>query len=178
MQSPITVSPLERFLEQPNIEASPAWEFIDGRSQQKPMPTLFHSRLQRNLVNAINAQTEKYEAIQELRCVVPPFSPVPDVVVIAVEQLPTTDGPFPGAPDWLIEILSPDQSTLELQKKILHFMSAGTQLAWLIDIQRQQIWVWQDQDLPLIYAGNERLPTLDGIEPITVTAVIEMTRNT
>ncbi|MEM6599655.1 MAG: Uma2 family endonuclease, partial [Cyanobacteria bacterium P01_C01_bin.69] len=76
------------------------------------------------------------------------------------------------------EILSPDQSTLELQKKILHFMSVGTQLAWLIDIQRQQIWVWQDQDLPLIYAGNERLPTLDGIEPITVTAVIEMTRNT
>ncbi len=82
MQSPIVTSSLEAFLQQPNIEASPAWEFINGHSQQKPMPTLFHSRLQRNLVNAINNQTKAYEAIQELRCIVPPLSPVPDIAVV------------------------------------------------------------------------------------------------
>ncbi|MEL6261174.1 MAG: Uma2 family endonuclease, partial [Cyanobacteria bacterium J06626_6] len=54
MQSPITVDSLARFLKRPNIEGSPAWEFIDGQPQQKAMPTLFHSRLQRNLVNNIN----------------------------------------------------------------------------------------------------------------------------
>lgn len=46
--------PLIEFLSQPNIEASPAWELINGEARQKPMPTLFHSRLQRNLVNYIN----------------------------------------------------------------------------------------------------------------------------
>jgi hypothetical protein len=124
MQFSTVTSPLKAFLQQPNIEASPAWEFIDGRfpwkaspSQQKPMPTLFHSRLQRNLVNAINQQTDAYEAIQELRCIVPPLSPVPDIAVVALSRLPENDGPFQGAPDWLIEIRSPDQSTLELQKK-------------------------------------------------------------
>ncbi len=66
MQSPTITNSLEAFLQQPNIEASPAWEFINGHQKQKPMPTLFHSRLQRNLVNAINNQTETYEAIQEL----------------------------------------------------------------------------------------------------------------
>lgn len=177
MQSPTVISPLERFLNQPNIEESPAWEFLDGQVQQKPMPTLFHSRLQRNLVNTINRQTKKYEAIQDLRCVVPPFSPVPDIAVVAVDRLPTTDGPFVGAPNWLIEIRSPDQSTLELQKKILHFMSTGSELAWLIDTQRQQIWVWQDQELPLIYAKDEMLPVLKEIEPVTVTAVMGMTQN-
>ncbi len=45
------------------------------------MPTLFHSRLQRNLVNAINKQTKTYEAIQELRCIVPPLSLVPGIAI-------------------------------------------------------------------------------------------------
>ncbi|NES42527.1 MAG: Uma2 family endonuclease, partial [Moorea sp. SIO2C4] len=53
---------LREFLTQPNIEASPAWELIDGRAVQKPMPTLFHSRLQRNLVNYINDRTNGFEA--------------------------------------------------------------------------------------------------------------------
>jgi hypothetical protein len=49
MQSPPhtnTLNHLETFLQQPNIENSPAWEFIQGKAQQKPMSTLFHSRLQ------------------------------------------------------------------------------------------------------------------------------------
>ena len=63
METIAIASPLETFLQQPNIETSPAWEFIHGQPQQKPMPTLFHSRLQRNLVNTINSQTQAYEAI-------------------------------------------------------------------------------------------------------------------
>ena len=176
MQSPTVISPLEVFLQKPDIEASPAWEFIDDHPQQKPMPTLFHSRLQRNLVNAINQQTASYEAIQELRCIVPPLSPVPDIAIVKIARLPEEDGPFQGAPDWLIEIRSPDQSTLSLQKKILHCMANGTQIAWLIDIQRQLIWVWQGQDLPTIYAKNEVLPALGNLTSFTVSGVIAMTR--
>lgn len=86
MQSPILTNPLDAFLRQPDIEASPAWEFIHGHALQKPMPTLFHSRLQRNLVNAINQQTTAYEAIQELRCIVPPMSPVPDIAVVKSDR--------------------------------------------------------------------------------------------
>lgn len=176
MQSPTALHRLDDFLQQPNIEASPAWEFIHGQAKQKPMPTLFHSRLQRNLVNTINYQTNAYEAIQELRCIVPPLSPVPDIAVVKSDRLSDEDGPLQGAPDWLIEIRSPDQSTLDLQNKILHCLSNGTQLAWLIDIQRQQIWVWQHQELPLIYAGTDQLPTLADIADLTVETVIAMTQ--
>ncbi|MGF1522539.1 MAG: Uma2 family endonuclease [Leptolyngbyaceae cyanobacterium] len=176
MQSPATLTTLETFLAQPNIEASPAWELIDGEAQQKPMPTLFHSRLQRNLVNAINQQTDAYEAIQELCCLVPPFSPVPDIVVVGSDRLADEDGPLQGPPDWMIEILSPEQSTLSLQNKILHCLINGTQLAWLIDIQRQRIWVWQGQELPVIYAATEQLPTLGNIRELTVNFVMAMTQ--
>ena len=139
MQSPVATDRLEAFLNQPNIEASPAWEFIYGRAQQKPLPTLFHSRFQRNLVNAINRETDAYEAIQELRCIIPPLSPVPDIAIVSRDRLSEEDGPLQGPPDWLIEIRSPDQSTLDLQNKILHCLTSGSQLAWLIDIQRQQV---------------------------------------
>ncbi|HIK45191.1 MAG TPA: hypothetical protein IGR64_09930 [Leptolyngbyaceae cyanobacterium M65_K2018_010] len=43
MRSPTTITPLQAFLRQPNIEGSPAWEFVNGRAQQQPMPTLFHA---------------------------------------------------------------------------------------------------------------------------------------
>jgi Uma2 family endonuclease len=176
MRPPFTTSQLEAFLSQPDIEASPAWELINGRAQQKPMPTLFHSRLQRNLVNAINARTADFEAIQELRCIVPPLSPVPDIVVVANHRLPDGDQPLQGAPDWLIEIRSTNQSTLDLQNKILHCLANGSQLAWLIDLQQQRVWVWQGPELPIIYRDEEMLPTLAGIPAFAVAAVMEMAR--
>jgi len=82
----VATTPLTEFLSQSNIEASPAWELINGQARQKPIPTLFHSRLQRNLVNYVNNNTEQFEAVQELRCIVPPYSPVPDISVIACDR--------------------------------------------------------------------------------------------
>jgi Uma2 family endonuclease len=174
--SPVTTTPLSEFLAKPNIDASPAWELMDGRSIQKPMPTLFHSRLQRNLVNYINRYTDRFEAVQELRCLIPPYSPVPDIAIIAIARLPDTDGPFDGAPDWLIEIRSPDQSTLDLQNKILHCLNNGTQLAWLLDSSSQRVWVWQHDNLPMICSGADVLPSLGNIPPLTVDAVMAMTQ--
>ena len=172
----VAITPLAEFLSQSNIEASPAWELIKGEVRQKPMPTLFHSRLQRNLVNYVNRHTEQFEAVQELRCIVPPYSPVPDISVIACDRLKDEDGPLQGAPNWLIEIRSPDQSTLDLQNKILHCLSKGTQLAWLIDITRQQIWVWLADELPLVLSAENILPTLGELPELTVNAVMAMTR--
>ena len=172
----VTTISLTDFLVQPNIDGSPAWELLNGQAIQKPMPTLFHSRLQRNLVNFINHSPDAYEAIQELRCLVPPLSPVPDIAVVAVARLSEEDGPLEGAPDWLIEIRSPDQSTLTLQTKILHCLSNGTQLAWLIDIDHQQVWVWQGDNLPTIFSSEMSLPMLGDLPELTVDGAIAMTR--
>lgn len=172
----VTKISLAEFLTQSHIESSPAWELIDGITVQKPMPTLFHSRLQRNLVNYINERTQQFEAIQELRCIIPPHSFVPDIVIIATNRLADQDGPFQGTPDWLIEIRSPDQSTLDLQNKILHCLTNGTQLAWLIDITRQQIWVWSGDDLPIICASQDILPDCGILLQLTVDDVMLMTQ--
>ncbi|MEG4009791.1 Uma2 family endonuclease [Microcoleus sp. Pol11C1] len=172
----IATHSLEEFLAQQNIESSPAWELIAGRAIQKTMPTLFHSRLHNKLVNYINDRTERFEAVPELRCLIPPHSPVPDIAIVACDRLPDEDWPFEGAPDWLIEIRSPNQSTLDLQNKILLCLSNGTQLAWLIDLSRQQVWVWQGDNLPLVCSGADILPTVSIVPELTVDAVMAMTR--
>ena len=173
----VATAPLAEFLSQPNIEASPAWELVNGRALQKPMPTLFHSRLQRHLVNYIDRYLEGYEAVQELRCIVPPISPVPDISVVASSRLPEEDGPLEGAPDWLIEIRSPDQNTLNLQNKILHCLGNGTKLAWLIDMTREQVWVWEGDNLPRICSRDDGLPYLGEIPSLTVKRVMAMRRS-
>ncbi len=78
------IATLAEFLDRSDIEASPAWEFFDGRAVRKSMPSLFHSRLQRNLVNSINDNSEQLKSVQKCRCLVPPYSPVPDIVIVAI----------------------------------------------------------------------------------------------
>jgi Uma2 family endonuclease len=104
------------------------------------------------------------------------MSPVPDIAVVKSACLSNEDGPLQGSPDWLIEIRSPDQSTLDIQQKILHCLSNDTKLAWLIDLQKKQIWVWENQELPLIYADNDILPSLGNILELTVANVMAMTQ--
>ena len=40
---------LESFLKQSYVDESPAWEYVDGEIPQKPMPQIYHSRLQLKL---------------------------------------------------------------------------------------------------------------------------------
>jgi Uma2 family endonuclease len=44
---------VEEFLKRPEIEASPAWEYVGGVAIQKPMPKTRHSILQKRLLTEI-----------------------------------------------------------------------------------------------------------------------------
>ncbi|WP_431193359.1 Uma2 family endonuclease [Trichocoleus desertorum] len=46
------------------------------------------------------------------------------------------------APDWTIEILSPDQSQTRVTKNILHCLKHGAQMGWLIDPDEQTVFVY------------------------------------
>lgn len=100
---------LHDFLRLPNIEESPAWEFVDGQANQKPMPAAHHSILQKRLTAAIEQIDLPYEAFPELRCTPSSTSVVPDIIVIHQDRVPSGNTPVEDAPNWLIEILSPDQ---------------------------------------------------------------------
>ncbi|TYQ30758.1 MULTISPECIES: Uma2 family endonuclease [unclassified Pseudanabaena] len=159
---------LDDFSQLPNIEESPAWEFLNGRVLQKPMPTFYHSLLQKYLVRAIDNTNSEYEAFPELRCVLSKNSIVPDVTIIHKSRIPLDNSAIQGAPDWLIEILSTDQSTTKLIAKIQDCLTEGAKLGWLIDSQEEVIMIFLP-DRPLqIVSGNDQLTCLDGLTlPLT-----------
>lgn len=158
---------LEAFLEIP--ETKPASEYIDGVIYQKPMPQGEHSTLQGELVSTINQQGKSKKlayAFPELRCTFGGRSIVPDVTVFSWERIPKTPegkivNKFEIHPDWIIEILSPEQSANKVIKKILFCLKKGTKLGWLLDPEDESIMIFQPNQLPEILSDLEILPVLE-----------------
>jgi len=66
---------------------------------------------------------------------------------------------FSIAPDWTIEILSPDQSQTKVTKNILHCLKYGTQMGWLIDPEEESVFVYlPDQPTAFYDQPEAQLP--------------------
>jgi Uma2 family endonuclease len=134
VQTPSKTLTLVEFLQLP--ETKPASEYIDGQIIQKPMPQGNHSAIQGELVSAINRVVKAQHiarAFPELRCTFGDHSTVPDIVVFVWSRIPRDEkgevaNTFHVAPDWRIEILSPDQSQTKLTKNILHCLRHGSHM--------------------------------------------------
>ncbi|MEO0489614.1 MAG: Uma2 family endonuclease [Cyanobacteria bacterium J06659_2] len=171
----MTVAPpqsmtLQAFLQLPYIEESPAWEYGNSKISQKPMGGSKHSLLQKKLVAAIDALESAYEAFPELRCTFGGRSIVPDIVVAASDQIPVDEdgeissGGIKFAPDWVIEILSPNQSQTRVTGNILHCLEHGTRLGWLLDPQEKSVFCYQPNRLPTLLSGASLLPCLPDVD--------------
>jgi Uma2 family endonuclease len=189
VQTPAQTLALEEFLKLP--ETKPASEYIDGRVIQKPMPQGEHSAIQTELPPAINLVVKPKQiarAFTELRCTYPAGSRnsvyggrsiVPDVSVFTWSRIPRKENGgvanvFSTAPDWTIEILSPDQSQTKVTKNILHCLKYGTQMGWLIDPEEQSVFVYlpdqatafydePDTQLPVPQFAREFNLTVEGL---------------
>jgi Uma2 family endonuclease len=156
---------LAEFLTLP--ETKPASEYIDGQIIQKPMPQGKHSRIQGKFVSAINTIAEQQKiasAFPELRCTFGGRSIVPDITVFIWDRIPCDENGeianvFPLAPDWTIEILSPDQSHTKVTKNILHCLKYGTQIGWLIDPAEKTVFVYRPkQEVEVFDESDSLLP--------------------
>jgi Uma2 family endonuclease len=168
------IATLAEFLDRPDLDDSPAWEYLDGRAVQKNTPKFRHSLLQKRLIRAIDAVGDRDTAMPELRCTFGDRSIVPDVAVVAWERVVLTDDGEPidqflAAPDWMIEILSPEQSTTRVLDKLLHSLQFGSQLAWLVDPQDRSVLTLLPDRSPLIGRRADPLLCLPDL-PLTLTA--------
>jgi Uma2 family endonuclease len=161
---------LEDFLKLP--ETKPASEYIDDLIIQKTMPKARHSRLQAKLTSTINEVTESKQiayAFPELRCTFGNRSTVPDIAVLLWEHIEFDANGEPIdnvviAPDWTIEILSPDRRANRVTGNILHSLTNACQLGWLIDPDDRSILVFRSQQQPELLTEENILPVLTGVE--------------
>ena len=159
--------PIEEFLALP--ETKPASEYIDGQIYQKQMPQFQHSTFQIEIATAINliGKPQKLAfAFPELRCNFGNVSIVPDIAVMRWANIPflpnkRVANQVPVAPDWIIEILSPDQSPLRVMNKISSAITNGSELGWLISPAQDFIMVYEGDRFPEKMSGKDILPALD-----------------
>ena len=151
----IPIITLDRFLRQP--ETKPASEFIDGYIYQRPMPQGQHSRLQWKLCNRVNVVTEDAQialALPELRFTFGDRSIVPDVAVFRWERLPINvegeiENVFSIYPDWVIEILSPEQAPMRVISNILYCLKHGSEMGWLLFPKERSLLIFQRDRQPI-----------------------------
>lgn len=159
LSKPLT---LDEFLQLP--ETKPASEYIGGKIIQKPIPQGEHSIIQGEFVTTANTALKPQKiarAFPELRCTFGDRAIVPDISVFVWARIPRQENGrvanrFAIAPDWAIEILSPEQSSTQVIKKLLHCLQHGTEMGWLIDPEEQAVLVFRAQQPPALFDEPEQ----------------------
>ena len=65
----------------------------------------------------------------------------PDISVICDREKLTEEG-CKGAPDWIIEIVSPTSRPMDYNKKLFKYRMAGVREYWILDYERNLIMVY------------------------------------
>lgn len=180
VQTPAKPFTLEDFLELP--ESKPASEFIAGQIIQKPMPQGKHSTIQRDLLTAINTVLKPNKiawVYSELHCTFGGRSAVPDIsIFIWARILRDVHGKvmntFAIAPNWTIEILSPDQSQTKVVRNILHCLDHGTEMGWLINPDEETMFVYfADRTIAIFDQPDQqlRVPTFAAAVNLTISQI-------
>lgn len=124
-------------------------ELIDGELYMMAAPTATHQRLVMALSNSIFNHIQGNAGDCE---VFPsPFAVFlnddrdlylePDISVICDKGKITDEG-CKGAPDWIIEIVSPASRPMDYNKKLFKYRIAGVREYWIVDPMKQQITVY------------------------------------
>ena len=71
------------------------------------------------------------------------------------------DGYWPGAPDLVAEVVSPNDSYSEVEEKALRWLAAGTQVVWIIDPRQKHVTVYRDRDNIVVLTGDAALSDPD-----------------
>ncbi len=124
-------------------------ELIDGQMYMMATPSTKHQRL----VKEFTYQIENYIRGKNGDCeVLPaPFAVFlnadnktyvePDISVIC-DKDKLNDKGCNGAPDWIIEIVSPTSSRMDYVIKLFKYRSAGVKEYWIVDFDKNRISVW------------------------------------
>jgi Uma2 family endonuclease len=86
---------------------------------------------------------------------------IPDVSFIAWERLPerrVPPGPILGlAPDLAVEVLSPSNTTKEMERKLLEYFEARVRLVWYVDPSARTVQVFSAPGQSVVLHGDQVL---------------------
>ncbi len=85
----------------------------------------------------------------------------PDAAFVSKKRLPArlTGKFFPGAPDLVVEVVSPNDRADEVQDKVQDWLSHGTQLVWVLEPKSRTVTVYRPDGTANVLQADG---TLDG----------------
>lgn len=153
---------LAEFLASP--ESGDRYEFVDGQMVKKVSPKRFHAALQGVLYRYLGDLFEgKGFVYPEWGIVLTrngqDWCPVPDLIYISLERLPTDVGNemCPVSPELVIEIMSEGQTFREFVVKAGDYLNAGILRVWVIDPLSRTLTVFYPDRAPETYRGDRLL---------------------
>ena len=152
-----------------DIEALPEEkraELIDGEMFMMASPTLAHQ----DMLGWLYLKIRLYLSDKRGKCrvVLAPFGVFikndnrnyvePDIVVIC-DQNKMDDKGCHGAPDWVIEIVSPSSKYMDYVRKLSLYQSAGVREYWIIDSMKETLTVYdlEHKKGPDVYSFSEQV---------------------
>jgi Uma2 family endonuclease len=84
----------------------------------------------------------------------------PDIAFIRRDRLPASGRPttfWLGAPDLAVEVLSPTDTVLEIEKKVAAWLAAGAAMVWVLNPKSRTITVHRAGTRPRVLSEKETL---------------------
>ncbi|BDG60472.1 Uma2 family endonuclease [Caldinitratiruptor microaerophilus] len=92
----------------------------------------------------------------------------PDVAFVSRERLakPRPKGYFDGAPDVAVEVISPNDTYLDVHGRIEEWLGAGSKSVWIVEPGRQRVTVYTALDRPRVFERDQTVadPQLPGLD--------------
>lgn len=125
-------------------------ELLDGEIFDMAPPNRSHQKLVMELSFLISSYIRERDGACEVYAA--PFAVFlnadektyvePDISVIC-SQDKLTDRGCNGAPDWIIEIVSPGSRQMDYYRKLFRYRTAGVREYWIVDAQKERITVYK-----------------------------------
>ena len=170
---------LEEFLAQPGETFHDFHELHDGEVVEVPPPTLQHMQVQ-ELLRAIlheRCSSAGYWARAEFYLTLPTESRRVDVALIKAERLAKQprNRVFAGAPELVVEVLSPSNMALDLDRLRNACFKDECIEFWIVNMELRTVTVYsQDFKVELYLEGNEiPLTSFADVAPVPVEGIFE-----
>lgn len=145
-----TLCTVEDYLSMP--EGGPRYELIEGELLMAPAPNRYHQEISGNIEFILRTYLKKhrigklYDApfdvyLDEINVV------QPDILFVSNKKAGVlTDAGAEGAPDLVIEILSPSTMRRDRESKRKVYARTGVEELWLIDPEKRRIEIFELQE--------------------------------
>ncbi|HEY2253633.1 MAG TPA: Uma2 family endonuclease [Planctomycetaceae bacterium] len=84
----------------------------------------------------------------------------PDIAFVSARRIPATglpEGFWPGAPDLAVEVVSPGDSTREVDEKVAAWLTAGSEMVWVVRGRPKTVTVHHVGGKPEVLGVNDVL---------------------